>query len=114
MLQRHPEIDRHPFDNRLRMMATVHRADDGLLIAVKGAPEAILERATHVAVDGACVALDDPLREVWARRVADMAQAGLRVLAFAQRTSREGPSARDVYRDLVFLGLAGSARSPAP
>ena len=113
-LDQHPEIDRHPFDSDLRMMATVHRAGAGILVAVKGAPEAVLASATHVAADGAHTALDESLREAWAVRVADMAQAGLRVLALAQRTSRDGPAAGEVYRDLVLLGLAGLHDPPRP
>ena len=40
-----PEIAEHAFDPDLKMMATVHRVDDGYLTAVKGAPEAILAHA---------------------------------------------------------------------
>lgn len=114
LLLHYPEIERHAFDSSLRMMATVHRTGAGILVAVKGAPEAVLRKATHVAVDAAHVALDESLRQVWAARVADMAEAGLRVLAIAKCTSQDCALEGDAYRDLTFLGLVGLHDPPRP
>jgi Ca2+-transporting ATPase len=43
-----------------------------------------------------------------------MAQAGLRVLAFAQRSVPDREATGEVYRDLVFLGLCGLHDPPRP
>ncbi|MGI9435458.1 MAG: cation-translocating P-type ATPase [Geminicoccaceae bacterium] len=48
LLDVYPEIEEHAFDPDLKMMATVHRDDDGYLVAVKGAPENVIERCSSV------------------------------------------------------------------
>ncbi|KAB2914421.1 MAG: cation-transporting P-type ATPase [Hyphomicrobiaceae bacterium] len=107
LIEQHPEIAHHAFDSGLRMMATVHQAHDGLVTAAKGAPEALLAKATHCAVDGSIVPLDDELRQEWSEHIADMAGAGLRVLAFARHQSETRAPAADPYRNLVLLGMMG-------
>ncbi len=107
LIEQYPEIEHHAFDSGLRMMATVHRASDGLLTAVKGAPEAVLANATHCTVDGSVVPLGDQLRQEWSKHIADMAGAGLRVLAFARHQSSDHAPEDDPYRNLVLLGMIG-------
>lgn len=100
-----PEVREEAFDPKLRMMATVHRGEDGFRVAVKGAPEAVMERAQFVSEAGERRLLDDRDRAAWRDRVADLAGRGLRVLALATG-STQNPEG-DVYRDLTLLGLVG-------
>ena len=48
LLQELPEIREEAFDPNTKMMATFHQTGEGYLIAVKGAPEAVIERAGYV------------------------------------------------------------------
>lgn len=87
------------FDPRTRMMATVHQEGAEFLVAVKGAPEAVLELSTPSSE-----------QKDWLARAEEMAASGLRVLAFA---SKRMPSAGDdVYSDLQIIALIGLVDPP--
>jgi Ca2+-transporting ATPase len=108
LLDRWPERGEVPFDSATRMMATVHDADGGVLIAVKGAPEAVLAAATRLP-DGR--AIDDALRRRWLEAAHRLALGGLRCLALARR---HGPAdtAGHPFRDLELLGIVGLLDPP--
>jgi Ca2+-transporting ATPase len=110
-----PTVRRHAFDTASKMMATVHRQDDGFLFAVKGAPEAVLAAADHVATPEGDVALDTAERHEWLNRVEHLGHHGLRVLACAAKTGNSADGAP--YEGLTFLGLIGledPARADVP
>ena len=99
------------FESETKIMATFHEAESGYRVAVKSAPEVVLENATHVATgEGADETLLEQDRDAWAERVEAMAEQGFRVLAFGERQvdSPEG----DPYADLTLLGLVGLADPP--
>ena len=95
------------FDPRLRMMSVVVRADDGDLTLTKGAPEAVLDRATHVlGPDGGTLPLTAEAAAELQARLAHLAGRGLRLIACAWRPGRSAPLDRhDVEQDLTLLGL---------
>jgi len=93
------------------MMATFHAQGGGFRIAVKGAPEAVLEVATRVATEeGEAEALSDAARKDWEARVDTLAAEGYRVLAFAER--RADSAEADPYEGLTLLGLVGLEDPP--
>ena len=88
---------RHPFDPVRRRESAVWRNRDGAWVAVKGAPEAVLEACAMSAADRAA-ALE---------RVARLADDGLRVIAVAERHVATAPvDAADAETGLAFAGLA--------
>src|SRR4051812_49619704 len=88
---------RHPFDPVRRRESAVWCEADGAWVAVKGAPEAVLE---------AC-AMSDADRASVLERVARLADDGLRVIAVAERRVAAVPQvAADAERDLGYVGLA--------
>ncbi|MDY7108123.1 MAG: cation-transporting P-type ATPase [Planctomycetota bacterium] len=107
LLERLPEAKEHAFDPDMMMMATVHEDGEDHLVAVKGAPQAVLEKCTALAGDDADKRreLDDDERRRWETRAEDLAEDGYRVLAFADR--RVDQPDTDPYADLRFLGLLG-------
>jgi Ca2+-transporting ATPase len=112
---RYPTARKHAFDTSTKMMATVHRRDDGFLFAVKGAPEAVLKAVGHVASGGGDTAMDDAAREEWLKRVGNFGRHGLRVLACAVKTGSDPDAAP--YENLTLLGLIGledPARADVP
>lgn len=87
------------FDTELRMMATIHRTDNGLLAVVKGAPEAVLGCAKST-IDS----------EAWLARAEEMAGNGLRVIAIAERSLES--SEDEPYKELEPIALIGLLDPP--
>ena len=102
-LSQYPEAQEHAFDPVHKMMATVHGADQGYLVAVKGAPEAVLKASTRVLTSAGEAALDAASRADWQARVAAAAGDGLRLLALAMK--RAPDAGVDPYGDLTLVGL---------
>lgn len=99
--------------NRKRM--TVIEADaNGCVAHVKGAPEIILERSSHLRVNGQDTPLSDASRLTVANAYQAMAEQGLRVLAIARRQLPEAQhtDADEVEQQLTFLGLVGILDPP--
>ncbi|MEO3472322.1 HAD-IC family P-type ATPase [Roseomonas sp. CAU 1739] len=97
-----------PFDAAHRLMATLHDTGAGALLAVKGAPEAVLPRCVAQA-DGVPFDVAD-----WMARAEAMAARGERVLALAMREDAAAPDRIALPEALVFLGLLGLADPPRP
>jgi Ca2+-transporting ATPase len=106
LLRDYPEVAREPFDSDTRMMVTVHRCGEGCLVAVKGAPEAILERATRLAGPEGDLPLDREQRARLMAKVNELGRQGLRVLAFADCTTPGRPAAVPCS-GLTLLGFVG-------
>lgn len=107
-----PRVDEVPFDSDRKLMSTVHQlANHEWLIAVKGAPDELLRRATQLAVSPNQIEpLTDQQRASLAKINHDLAQDALRVLAMAYRieTTRPQVMASDqIEQDLIFVGLVG-------
>jgi len=112
LLESLPEIREEAFDPRSKMMATLHEADGRVLVAVKGAPESVLEACTTMASTDGDRPLDAAARASWLEHVDQLATDGLRVLAHADRTVDH--AAADVLTSLRLLGLVGFADPPRP
>ena len=105
LLERLPEEREISFDPDVKMMATVHATADGYGYAVKGAPEAVLPRCTHVRRADGDTALTNAEREDWQTRSENLAADGLRLLAIAEKVA-DSPDA-EPYADLTLLALTG-------
>jgi len=111
LLNNYPEISETAFDVETRMMSTVHR-DDGYLVAVKGAPEAVFECVSDVETASGKVAFDRHRRHRWTEICDLLAGQGLRLLAIAGKQARSA----DVppYEHLTLFGLVGLHDPPRP
>nr|WP_245216925.1 HAD-IC family P-type ATPase [Neoroseomonas nitratireducens] len=98
----HPRLAALPFDATTRLMATLHGREGGVLLAVKGAPEAVLPR---------CAGID---AAEWLARAEAMAARGERVLALALREDDAAPATLAPPEGLALLGLVGLADPPRP
>ncbi len=105
------------FDPALRMMTTVDAADGRLWVSTKGAPEALLARATSIlGADGAERPIEDSDARAVLHEVEGLARRGLRVLAIADRVlpaETAAPARREeAERGLCFLGLLAMRDPP--
>ncbi|MCF8145826.1 MAG: cation-transporting P-type ATPase [Deltaproteobacteria bacterium] len=110
LLQSMPEEREEAFDPDVMMMATFHKVNGQYLVAVKGAPEAVLEVCTRMRTGEGDTELNKETRERWLDANGRMAEEGLRVLAVATKHTES----RDEkpYENLVFLGLLGLVDPP--
>ncbi len=105
---RSPRLSEVPFDSERKRMSTLHRGEEGFLLAVKGSPESIIERSLS-AIDSAGTAfpLHDEERAALRRSVDEMAGRGARVLALACRKLDGQPDDIETEEDgLTFVALA--------
>ena len=67
-------------------MTTIHQMEDGKKTAfMKGAPEVVLDRCSHILEDGEIRELGEKAKSEILKANEEMAQAALRVLGFAYR-----------------------------
>ena len=81
-----PRIAELPFDSATKLMATFHHEGEQVRVLVKGAPDVLLERASHCLNGDAALPLDADLRARLAAENEALAGQALRVLALAGRT----------------------------
>jgi len=110
LLQKKPEVREVSFDPDTMMMATFHKTGSGFFVAVKGAPESVLEASARILTRDGEISLTAEEREKWIRRNERMADQGLRVLAFAKKTVED--SGFRPYEKLTFSGLLGLQDPP--
>ena len=101
---KYPEEHEDAFDSDTKKMATFNRSNNNYIVAVKGAPEALLDDAVWVATQNGREQMDDKLREFWLKKNSAMAEQGYRVLALAMKETESIKS--EPYTDLTLLGLA--------
>ncbi len=114
----YPRVALVPFDSAYKFMATYHvvrLADDepeSLVCLVKGAPDVVLDRCSHVLWDGVEVPAHT-VRDRVEEANRELAGRGLRVMSFAYRRLDPAGTAqvqRDpmaAVSDLVFVALVG-------
>jgi len=104
------EVRREEFDPSVKMMATFHKSDGKIRVAVKGAPEAVIDVSSRVFRDGDEEDLSDDEKQAWLDRNDELAFEGLRALALAEKTvSRKTGKP---YKDLTLIGLVGLLDPP--
>jgi len=111
-----PRVREIPFTSERKRMSTVHKTPQGEMYAyVKGAPETILERSTHILEKGKEEKLTPNHKKKVLQANEQLAGNALRVLAMAYKRL---PSAVEEYDDeaieegLVFVGLEGMIDPP--
>lgn len=110
-----PRLQEIPFDSARKLMTTFHQKEHGNVAYVKGAPDIMLDRSSHVFVDGNTEAMTKEHRD----RIADvnhgMASEALRVLALGYKNIGDiphDPDSEDYEKDLTFVGLIGMIDPP--
>ncbi len=115
LLEDYPEIREVDFDPDVMMMATYHEREEKgtVLVAVKGAPDRVLESCTHLATeDDESNDLSDRERDEWKEKGEKLAADGLRILAVADKAiDDEDAEPYDSLRFVGFLALDDPPRS---
>lgn len=112
---RHAEV---PFSSERKMMSTLHRdreRGDMWRLAVKGAPDVLLDHCTHELFGEEISPLTEARRNEIGRGVAQLADEALRTLGVASRSwPHDGPNHADesLETELVWLGAVGMIDPP--
>ncbi len=101
-----------PFDTERRRMSVVVEYADARWLFCKGAPEAVLPLCESIEIDGEDISLDQHGRHHAVDAQQRMADAGLRVLAFACRKLEPGEEVLE--SGMVLSGLIGLYDPPRP
>ncbi|WP_198402641.1 cation-translocating P-type ATPase [Marinobacter salinus] len=110
LLGKYPEVREVSFDPDVRMMATFHKHGCEYRVAVKGAPEAVLDACRYELTTEGKIPLDDEHRQYWSTRSEELAAEGLRMLMLAQKTVDDEQA--NPYENLTLVGLAGLRDPP--
>ncbi|MGT2802882.1 calcium-translocating P-type ATPase, PMCA-type [Streptococcus henryi] len=110
VLKSEPRVGELPFDSDRKLMSTIHKLADGkFLVAVKGAPDQLLKRVTHIEdADGVREITDTDKETILATNKA-MAKQALRILMMAYKYEDTVPELESevVENGLIFAGLVG-------
>lgn len=114
--ERYPRVGEVPFTSERKRMSTVHLTPEKEKVAyIKGAPEIVLERCSHVLERGEERELTAAKRKEILEANEQMAGAALRVLGMAYKrlpTDLDDFNEKTVEEDLVFAGLEGMIDPP--
>ena len=110
----HKRIDEIPFDTDRKRMSVLCATPQGHMLYCKGAPETVLAACDFVQFDAAGDAEPVPLDPLARTRLLaaqrQMAEAGLRVLAFAHCSVKDGMPNEE--RGMILSGLVGLEDPP--
>jgi Ca2+-transporting ATPase len=112
----YPRVGEVPFTSERKRMSTVHSTLEGeQFVFVKGAPEVVLERCSHIFEKGKEKKLTDAKRKEIMENNEKMASDALRVLGMAfkkaSKTLKEF-NEETLENNLVFIGLEGMIDPP--
>ncbi len=114
VIRQHPRRYEIPFDSERKLMSTVN-GTEAYTLYVKGAPDELVARCTHISVGGQVRELTPQDEKTIREANAAMAAEALRVLAAAYRPLTAVPHKPEgLENGLVFIGLAGMMDPPRP
>jgi len=116
LAEQYPRIGEVPFTSERKRMSTVHLTPEKRKIALmKGAPETLLEKCSHILENGKENELTENKKQEMIRMNEAMASSALRVLAVAHRWLPDELDHFDentIEEDFVFVGLQGMMDPP--
>ncbi|MEM2099044.1 MAG: cation-translocating P-type ATPase [Candidatus Bathyarchaeia archaeon] len=112
----YPRVREIPFTSERKLMTTLHKTPQGDFVAyMKGAPETVLERCTHILESGKEVKLTAAKRKTVLQANEQLAGAALRVLAMAYKplpSDVKKLGEEEIEKSLIFVGLQGMIDPP--
>jgi len=131
----YPRVQEIPFDSVRKRMTTIHKIlepkdedfspfhtgnlpDGRYLVAVKGAPDVVLELCTqYEKIDDTEALMDNTIQQRILSANHEMASQALRVLGVAYKVIDQIPEEivpEEIEKDLIFVGLIGMIDPPRP
>ncbi len=110
-----PRIGEIPFSSERKRMSTIHKVKAKKVAYIKGAPEVILKRSTHILKNNKVRKITNDERKKILKNNENMAKDALRVLSMAYKELPKGMqkfTEKNVENGLVFVGLQGMIDPP--
>ncbi|HIQ49705.1 MAG TPA: calcium-translocating P-type ATPase, PMCA-type [Nanoarchaeota archaeon] len=104
-------IDEIVFTPERKLMTTVHKKGNKIVIFSKGAPEVILEKCKYIQKNGKIFKLTKKEKEKILNLNKNFARTGLRVLGVAYKFAKKIEK-ENYEKNLIFLGLVGMIDPP--
>ncbi len=111
-LPRFKRLGSIPFEAKRRRMSVACETPDGVYLFAKGAPEAILPLCAAKISGGVEKPLDEAGKKRISEQNSEIAQKGLRVIAFAVKKMEASTPRESWESGLSFVGLAGLEDPP--
>lgn len=114
-----PLQKRFPFESVRKRMSSINKLPDGSLrVFIKGAPKEVMELSTRIILGSNIIELTPAKKSEIIAQIDDFAKDGLRILGFAYRnfeaSGLSDATARNVEKDLIFIGVAAMYDPPRP
>ncbi len=108
-------VKEFPFDSSRKMMSTIVESNDKRMVAVKGAPDILLERCTSTIWEEKIVPLTPQIKRQVKLKIEEMANHALRNLGIAYKDIKSNEivnSEEHAESNLVFVGIVGMIDPP--
>ena len=103
-----------PFDSDRKLMSTINKVNDEVLMFTKGAPDVIFSRCKYALDDGEVVSINEEIINEYKKVNEEFSNKALRVLAFATKNLENEdfePTLEDEY-ELTLIGLMAMVDPP--
>ena len=111
---RYNRLNELPFDSDRKLMSTINKVDDNVLMFTKGAPDVVFSRCKYALDNGEIVGINGEIIEEYKRVNEEFSNKALRVLAFAIKPIESldfTPKLED-ENDLILIGLMAMIDPP--
>ncbi|MDP1771139.1 MAG: cation-transporting P-type ATPase [Methylobacter sp.] len=108
----YPKINEVPFDTDRKRLSTIHQTPKGVVLYCKGALEMLLPLCKQVQIGKEIMPLTAEIRQDFINAQEQMANKGLRVLAFAWRELEVAHDGVAQEQDLILCALVGLEDPP--
>lgn len=107
LLEKKKEVREESFSSDTMMMATYHKSNGSIEVAVKGAPEKLIDTCTKIIDEDLDSEKDftEEDKKEWLKKSDELAHNGLRLLAIADK--KVDDENEEPYKELRLLGLVG-------
>lgn len=114
LYKQEPRIAEIPFSSERKRMTTIHEAAKKKIAYMKGAPEIVLQKCTHILLDGKVQKLTHDNQVTLLKVTEAMALQALRNLGFAYKELPENIADFDetIEEGFIFVGIAGMIDPP--
>ncbi len=107
-----PRISELPFDSDRKLMTTLQHIDGKAVVFTKGAMDVLLKRSTHIETAEGVRPISQKDKEIYNKMNFELANQGLRVLAFAWKELEEETLTFAHEDEMILFGLVAMMDPP--